>query len=173
MEHMGNIKHPLNETTFFFSGISMNGRCEKKIGGWDQLNHPAGGSPMKPVVEAAFATLLRCKKNPGGWLVAVTFHLNMWKINTTMWPPPSDVRWFINPMNYSYRYHKPVRDIGVINAPTERKFVNGGSFHSLNASWDRSSGHREKRSGIHQRKSWVTVWKSCVSLIPGRVIIIL
>ena len=88
-------------------------------------------------------------------------------------PPPSDVRWFINPMNYSYRYHKPVRDIGVINAPTERKFVNGGSFHSLNASWDRSSGHREKRSGIHQRKSWVTVWKSCVSLIPGRVIIIL
>ena len=71
--------------------------------------------------------------------------------------PPSDVRWFINPMNYSYRYHKPVRDIGVINAPTERTFVNGGSFHSLNASWDRSSGHREKRSGIHQRKSWVTV----------------
>jgi hypothetical protein len=24
----------------------------------------------------------------------------------TMWPPPV-IRWFINAMNYSYRYHKP------------------------------------------------------------------
>ena len=32
---------------------------------------------------------------------------NRWVHHPTMWGPPSDVCWFINPINYSYKYHKP------------------------------------------------------------------
>ena len=49
----------------------------------------------------------------------VIFH-NEWD-NGTMWGP-QDSCWFIIPSNYGYNYHKPKREIVVINIykPTER-----------------------------------------------------
>ena len=78
---------------------------------------------------------------------------------STKWGPPVMLDGFINPMNIivigCYRYHCTINhsEIGVINAPTERNFVNGGPTSCIHVLFHDVLGHNPRLNSNQLRRN--------------------